>query len=492
MDKLLKWIRNHLPTQRRLIQLYAALLYNAHVKGFISGNIYTGNVKFLCAPGLNCYSCPGAIGACPLGALQNAIASSGSRTPTYIIGILLLYGLILGRTICGFLCPFGLIQELLHKLPTPKVRKNRFTRGCSYIKYVVLIIFVFLIPLYSMGQGLPVPAFCKYICPAGTFEGAVPLLSHPTHTDKLSMLGLLFTHKFVLMLLSCAVYVFIYRAFCRFLCPLGAIYGLFAKIAVIGVQVESAKCVDCGKCISRCKMDIHHVGDHECIHCGECIDVCPTNAISFKAGKYTIHSSDLQRSGSERSVATRKTRQLVWVIALVVLSILLVTVNMSEIAPPQTVQLDASDAIENALPVGKEPGMLAPDFSVPLYGSNQSFKLSEHRGKIVIINFWATWCAPCVKEIPYFDAIQQQYGDAVQVVAVHSSLVTEDVEAYLSKYDYSIQFALDVDDSVIPLYGGSMMLPQTIIVDADGVVTYNAVGSLTTEKLEQLLAGMMY
>lgn len=492
MDKLLKWIRNHLPTQRRLIQLYAALLYNAHIKGFISGNIYTGNMKFLCVPGLNCYSCPGAIGACPLGALQNAIASSGSRMPTYIIGILLLYGLILGRTICGFLCPFGLIQELLHKLPTPKMRKNRCTRGCSYIKYVVLIIFVFLIPLYFVGQGLPVPAFCKYICPAGTFEGAVPLLSNPVNEDKFSMLGLLFTHKFVLMLLTCAACVFIYRAFCRFLCPLGAIYGLFAKVAVIGVQVEAAKCVDCGKCISRCKMDIHHVGDHECIHCGECIDVCPTSAIEFKAGKYTIHSSDLLHPGSERSVAARKNRRLVWVIALVALAIILVTVNTSEIAPPKTVQPDTADVLESALPVGKEPGMLAPDFTVPLYGNDESFKLSDHRGKIVIINFWATWCAPCVKEIPYFDAIQQQYGNAVQVVAVHSNLVTEDVEAYLSKYDYGIQFALDVDDAVIPLYGGSMMLPQTVIVDADGVVTYNAVGSLTLEKLEQLIANIMY
>lgn len=136
--------------------------------------------------------------------------------------------------------------------------------------------------------------------------------------------------------------------------------------------------------------------------------------------------------------------------------------------------------------------MLAPDFTVPLYGNDESFKLSDHRGKIVIINFWATWCAPCVKEIPYFDAIQQQYDNAVQVVAVHSNLVTEDVEAYLSKYDYGIQFALDIDDVVIPLYGGSMMLPQTVIVDADGVVTYNAVGSLTLEELEQLLANIMY
>ena len=112
---MILWIKNHLPTRRRLIQLYAALLYNAHAKGFITGNIYTGATKVLCVPGMNCYSCPGAVGACPLGALQNAIASSRNRTPVYVLGILMLYGLILGRTICGYLCPVGLVQELLHK-----------------------------------------------------------------------------------------------------------------------------------------------------------------------------------------------------------------------------------------------------------------------------------------------------------------------------------------------------------------------------------------
>ena len=144
----------------------------------------------LCLPGLNCYSCPGATGACPLGALQNAVASSGSRTPTYILGILLLFGLTLGRTICGYLCPFGLLQELLHKLPTPKVGKSLITRVLSYTKYVFLFIFVLLIPFWYALQSYPVPAFCKYICPAGTLEGAVGLLSNPINADKYSMLGL--------------------------------------------------------------------------------------------------------------------------------------------------------------------------------------------------------------------------------------------------------------------------------------------------------------
>lgn len=189
MGRLTGWIRNHLPTQRRLIQLYAALLYNAHLKGYITGEIFTGKTKSVCVPGFNCYSCPGAVGACPLGALQNAIAASGSRTPVYVLGILMLYGITLGRTICGYLCPLGLLQELVHKIPTFKVKKSRVTHVLSYLKYVILAIFVLAVPFWYAMQSYPVPAFCKYICPAGTFEGAIGLLSNPANSDKFSMLG---------------------------------------------------------------------------------------------------------------------------------------------------------------------------------------------------------------------------------------------------------------------------------------------------------------
>ena len=341
-----KWIKAHLPTQRRLIQLYTALLYNAHIKGFITGNIYTGQSKMLCVPGLNCYSCPGAVGACPLGALQNAVASSGNRAPAYVLGILMLYGLILGRTICGFLCPAGLLQELLHKIPTPKLRKNRVTRALSWLKYVILAVFVIIVPLYYALQSLPLPAFCKYICPAGTFEGAVGLLANPVNADKFSMLGLLFTRKFVILMAIVGACVFIYRAFCRFLCPLGAIYGLFSKVAVIGVKVDIPRCTDCGRCVSHCKMDIRHVGGHECIHCGECIDVCPTKAISFKAGKYTLRGPEIAAGADDKTA--RRRRLAAWCVAAVVLLGALWFFNQPEKQDMQTPPVQADESI----PVG--------------------------------------------------------------------------------------------------------------------------------------------
>ena len=287
------WWQRHRPTTRRLIQLYAALLQNAHLRGFADGEIYTGPTKAVCVPGLNCYSCPAAVGACPLGALQNAIAASASRPAFYVVGVLLLFGLALGRVICGWLCPAGLIQELLHRLPTPKLRKNRLTRTLSWLKYVILAVFVIIIPAWFALRKFPVPAFCKYICPVGTLEGAVGLLSNPVNADRFGMLGPLFTQKFVILALVLTACVFIYRAFCRFLCPLGALYGLLARIALLGVRIDRSKCSGCGACVSACPMDIRRVGDHECIHCGACIDVCPEKAIELRAGKIVLKGPEI-------------------------------------------------------------------------------------------------------------------------------------------------------------------------------------------------------
>lgn len=301
MADLRSWWKAHRPTTRRLVQLYAALLQNAHLRGFVDGKIYTGPVKAVCVPGLNCYSCPAAVGACPLGALQNAVASSANRPAFYVVGLLLLFGLALGRVICGWLCPMGLAQELLHRLPTWKVQKSRFTRYLSWLKYVLLAVFVLAVPLYWGLRRVPLPAFCKYVCPAGTLEGAVGLLSNPANADRYGMLGFLFTWKFLLMALILGACVFVYRAFCRFACPLGAIYGLFARIALLGVRVEESACTGCGACLRACPMDIRRVGDHECIHCGACVSACPEKAISIRAGKIVLKGPEIPNSPGRRA-----------------------------------------------------------------------------------------------------------------------------------------------------------------------------------------------
>ena len=286
--KIGAWFVRHKPSKRKLVQLYAALLVNANIKGFFNGQIYIGPTKNACVPGLNCYSCPGAVGSCPLGSLQNALYASKTSTISYVFGTLVLFGLLLGRTICGWLCPIGLGQELLYKIKTPKVKKNKVTHVFSYLKYLLLIALVVVIPLT-----IAIPGFCEYICPAGTFEGGLGLLMNPENHAKLADLGPLFTWKFTVMVLVILGSIFFFRFFCRFLCPLGALYGFFCRVAMLGVKLDKTKCTDCGMCITACKMDIKRVGDHECIHCGACVSVCPTKAISWKGEKLFVRGNDI-------------------------------------------------------------------------------------------------------------------------------------------------------------------------------------------------------
>ncbi|MBQ7454890.1 MAG: redoxin family protein [Clostridia bacterium] len=462
---------NRLPFNRRLIQLYAALLYNAHVRGFIEGDIYTGNGKMLCVPGLNCYSCPGAAGACPLGALQNALAAAGNRAPYYALGILLLFGVTLGRTVCGWLCPAGLLQELLHRIPGPKLRKSRATRALSHLKYVILAVFVVGIPLWNGLKQVPLPAFCKYICPAGTLGGAVALLAHPANADKFSMLGLLFTQKWVILILSMLACVFVYRAFCRFLCPLGAIYGLFNRFCLAGIRVKEDRCVRRGKCVACCPMDVRKLGDRECIACGKCVGACPKDAITLQAGRFVLMGTADPKSRSR--AVTRRGRIVLSALLALLLGAALVFANLP--AKPGA-----------SVPVGCRAGERLADFVIETMDGGV-FRLSDCRGKIVVVNLWATWCGPCVNELPCFEALAQAHDD-VAVLAIHSDLITDDVAGYLANYDYSFPFAIDETGGVIAALGGSTMLPQTIVISAEGVVTYNQVGSVTTDKLEALVS----
>ena len=284
------WRQANRPSARRLIQLYSALLHNAHIKGFIDGEIYQGNAKYACVPGFNCYSCPGAVGACPLGSLQQALVSSKYKFNYYVLGILLLFGVILGRVVCGFLCPFGWFQDLLHKIPGVKFSTARL-KPLRYLKYIILIVFVILLPmLITNSVGMGDPFFCKYICPQGVLEGAIPLSLG--NAAIRSALGKLFSFKCLILVMVVILSILFYRPFCKWICPLGAIYSLFNKVSFLDIKVENSKCIGCSQCSKACKMDIDvcKTPNHpECIRCGDCIKACPKDAIHYRfMGKESI------------------------------------------------------------------------------------------------------------------------------------------------------------------------------------------------------------
>jgi polyferredoxin len=192
----------------------------------------------------------------------------------------LIFGVTLGRGVCGFLCPFGLIQELLYKLPSPKLLKNGLTRKLSLLKYGILALMVLALPLGAfLVYGYGEPFFCKFICPAGTLEGGLPLvLFNPAFRE---LAGGLFFLKLTLLAALVLAAVCVFRPFCRFICPLGAIYGFCNRLALFGLRIQEENCTYCGTCAATCKMDTRRALDRECIRCGECAGKCPARALRW-------------------------------------------------------------------------------------------------------------------------------------------------------------------------------------------------------------------
>jgi len=269
---------------RMYFQACWTLLTNSYASGFINGAIYQGKTKAVCVPGLNCYSCPGAWGACPMGALQNALSGRALSFPFYVLGFLITVGALMGRIVCGWLCPFGLVQDLLDKLPPKK--KLRRLPGEKYLRmlrYVVLVVMVIALPLFVRNEfGIGDPWFCKWICPSGTLLGGLPLVT--LNENLRSVVGGLFAWKNILLAVILIGSVFIYRPFCRYLCPLGAIYGLMNPVSLCRMQVSKSRCVSCGACQRACGLDIpvyKTPNSPDCIRCGKCVTVCPHGALKL-------------------------------------------------------------------------------------------------------------------------------------------------------------------------------------------------------------------
>ena len=268
---------------RHAFQSLWFLITNSYVEGFKTGKIYGGNLKKICVPGMNCYSCPGAKGSCPIGSLQAVIGNSNYKFSYYILGFLFFIGALMGRFVCGWLCPFGLIQDLLYKIPFfKKIKTFKYDKHLRKIKYFILLIFVIILPMFVvdiLGQGSPY--FCKLNCPIGMLEGGIPLVL--LNKSMRGAIGFLYYWKGTILILTILLSIMIYRPFCKYICPLGAIYSFFNPISIFKYRLDKNKCISCGRCKKVCQMNVDptkNCNHKECIRCARCKNACPVDAIS--------------------------------------------------------------------------------------------------------------------------------------------------------------------------------------------------------------------
>jgi polyferredoxin len=245
----------------------------------------------VCSPVFHCYSCPLATFACPIGVLANF--SALHVVPYLAIGTLLAVGVLLGSFICGWVCPFGYLQDLMAKVPAPKFRLPAWTGN---FRYVMLIGLVLAVP-YFFGEGHPL-FFCR-VCPAAAIEAAVPY----TISTAVAGSGIAWPSitKSVILVVFLGAALFIWRPWCTLFCPLGAIYGVMNRVSFVFLGYQPAKCNDCDLCRDLCnyRASGHRRGDEvRCIRCLECVRC---NAITLQT--VFVPSSELEANAPAEETA---------------------------------------------------------------------------------------------------------------------------------------------------------------------------------------------
>ena len=264
---------------RRIVQSIALLATNSYFAAIPRASFYQGTLKGACVPVLNCYACPLAWGSCPIGTLQHFIIVRA--LPFYLIGVLGLIGLFVGRWPCGWLCPFGFLQELLHKIPLPKLSTPDWLR---HLKFVFLFGVVGLVAWWTFE-----PWFCK-LCPAGTLEAGLPWLwwkaRGSAFAEGMDFTTWMFGIKVVILAGFVLLSAMIWRPFCRFMCPLGAFLGLMNKVSLLQLDYDLdncaiayargsdfENCAKCKHCSLQCPMGLkvpEQRGSVDCIRCMNC------------------------------------------------------------------------------------------------------------------------------------------------------------------------------------------------------------------------------
>lgn len=276
------------PSRRRWLQLISTFGLNLYLPAFLQGTIVQWRSKGICVPVLNCYSCPSAIAACPIGSLQHVFAamrfhiSAGQyHLGLYALGSLGVVASLVGRFPCAWICPFGLLQEALYRIPSPKLRIPPYL---GYMRYVFLAVMVFALPFLVLdAAGLGETWFCKWICPAGTLEAGLPLVA--ANAGIREQVGPLFAWKVAVLLFFLLAMIGTLRPFCRTTCPLGALLGLFNQASLFRLSVSRNRCQQCGRCQEICPVSVpvrEKPNSPDCIRCLKCIPACEQRCINYE------------------------------------------------------------------------------------------------------------------------------------------------------------------------------------------------------------------
>lgn len=257
------------------------ILANSHLGFLATKQVYDGPLKKGCVPFLNCHACPTAYMSCPVGILQHFAAVR--QVPYLLLGFLLSIGMVFGRSACGWLCPFGWIQDTLFKI---RSRKFRIPAWLKKGKYVSLAVLAIALPFLTGDH------WFSRLCPWGTLMAGLPwVLWDPV--DPLTalpviepgMVGWLFAVKIAVLVVFLGLFVVTRRPFCRTFCPLGAIYSFFNRISIMRMTVEG-ECVDCDLCVKVCPVEIRISDDPnspDCVRCLKCT-VCKNVHVRWEYG----------------------------------------------------------------------------------------------------------------------------------------------------------------------------------------------------------------
>lgn len=236
-------------------------------------------------PFMNCQSCELATGACPLGTMQMSLLNK--QIPFLVFGQIILVGISSGRTVCGWLCPYGFLSDIFDKLPGKRIRLHK---SFDYIKYAYLAVFLASTVAYYFKDSSQTLFYCSFLCPTGFYYGVLEYALTTGIKDVIAQFP--FIHLLLMYHITFAIFILIGsmklggRFFCKYFCPLGTLYGFFSKIAMFQIRTKGGSCRDCHACEKVCPMKIDvrdqsYMNKSNCIVCGRCEKVCPTNKIEY-------------------------------------------------------------------------------------------------------------------------------------------------------------------------------------------------------------------